>query len=232
MAVPPSPVLAVNEIRDYERINVELAQWLHAGHAHVRLTGVDGQRLLASGLAGAWSAVIEIEGNAGPELAAGLDAPGLVVVTRGSAADGVGRGLRQGRLLILGDAADATGYRQAGGVVMVAGATGHRAGLELEAGTLVLGGPTGRLLGDRQAGGRILALGTVMGAHAGHGRRGGRLIAPRVLGVAADRPFVAAPDIDRPTRADFEAYYEAIRNLVRWLPPDLTSVNWPEDRPG
>jgi glutamate synthase domain-containing protein 3 len=211
-------VLAVNEIRDYVRINAQVAQALDAGRTHVRLAGVDGQRLLASGLGGDWSAVVEIEGQAGPELAAELNAPGLIVVCRGSAADGAGRGLRQGHLLVLGDAGDATAYRQAGGIVVVCGATGHRAGLELAGGTLILGGPPGRLLGDRQNAGRILVLGSSVGPHFGHARRGGRLVAPRLLG----------PAFDRPSPEDGIAYLEAVQIITPWLPPDWAGpAAWP-----
>ena len=87
------PPIVVPELRDYQQINAELVRRLNLGQPHVRLEGVEGQRLLVSRLAGAWQAVIEVDGNAGPELAAELDAPGLTVVCRGSAADGAGRGL-------------------------------------------------------------------------------------------------------------------------------------------
>ncbi len=73
---PADVVIAVPEIRDYHAINSELVHRLDLGHRTIRLAGVRGQRLLAAGLVGGWSAVIELEGDAGPELAAGLDAPG------------------------------------------------------------------------------------------------------------------------------------------------------------
>jgi glutamate synthase domain-containing protein 3 len=169
-----APVLLVPEIRDYQRINIQLAQLLDAGHHRVRLVGVDGQRLLAAGLCGGWQAVISIEGTAGPELAAELDAPGVCVVCQQDTADGAGRGLRAGCLLVLGNADDALAYRQAGGSVLVVGGAGNRAGLEMVGGTLAVRGPVGRLAGDRQSGGRILLLGQPIGPHAGHGRSGGR----------------------------------------------------------
>ena len=97
-----APPIVVPELRDYQQINAELVRRLNLGERHVRLEGVDGQRLLVSRIAGAWKALIELDGNAGPELAAELDAPDLTVVCRGSAADGAGRGLAAGRLLIGG----------------------------------------------------------------------------------------------------------------------------------
>jgi len=175
--IPPSPpVLNIPEIRDYQRINAELRALLEAGHRRVRLEGAEGQRLLVSALAGDWEATVEIEGRTGPELAADLEAPGLLVVARGDTADGAGRGLRAGRLLILGDAGDAPGAGQAGGLIVVTGAAGHRSGLGQSGGTLALLGPVGRLAGDRQSGGRIFARRDQLGPHSGRGRRGGSLI--------------------------------------------------------
>jgi methylamine---glutamate N-methyltransferase subunit B len=168
-------VVPIPDIRDYAQINAELVRRLDAGHTRVLLPGAEGQRLLAAGLSGGWSAVVEIEGIAGPELAAELDAPGLVIVCRGSAADGAGRALHAGRLVITGSAGDAVSYHQSGGSVMVRGPAGHRAGLALSGGTLVLLGSVGRLLGERQTGGRILAYNDRVGPHAGHARHGGRL---------------------------------------------------------
>jgi hypothetical protein len=174
--VPPSPSLAIPEIRDYQKINAELLALLDRGHPLVRLEGAEGQRLLASGLSGPWVAVVEIIGRTGPEVAANLDAPGLTVVARGSTADGAARGLKSGRVMILGDAGDATGYEQSGGVLVISGSAGHRAGLAQSGGSLTILGSAGRLACDRQSGGRLFLPGGTLGPHAGRGRRGGRLI--------------------------------------------------------
>lgn len=205
MDSPPATVIPVPEIRDYLRINAEVVQALDAGAPRVVLAGVEGQRLLLAGLIGAWKGLIEIQGNAGPEFAAGLNAPGLTIVVHGHAADGAGRGLRSGRLLIQGDVSEAVGYRQAGGVVVVAGAAGDRAGLELGSGLLVLGSRAGRLTGERQRGGLIAARGPV-GPHAGRGRSGGR------LAVREGREF---EDLTPEEVSDLEA---ALEPLAVWLP--------------
>jgi hypothetical protein len=81
----PSPVVPVNEIRDYLQVNTQVAKLLDTGAGRIRLTGVEGQRLLLSGLAGPWRAVVEVEGRAGPELAAAIHAPELVVIARAAA---------------------------------------------------------------------------------------------------------------------------------------------------
>jgi glutamate synthase domain-containing protein 3 len=205
----PVPSLAIPEIRDYQRINAELVRLLDQGHRRVRLLGAEGQRLLLAGLRGAWDAVVELEGTAGPELAADLDAAGLLVVCLGSAADGAGRGLRAGRLLVLGDAGDAVGYAQGGGLVVVRGAAGHRAGLLMAGGTLVILGPIGRLCGERQAGGLLLGYADRLGPHAGRGRQGGRLV---LLEPEADGLSRAEP-------ADALAFRQALAGLESWLAP-------------
>lgn len=175
-AAEPIPVVPVPEIRDYGRINAQVTLLLDSGRSRIRLTGAEGQRLLLSGLNGSWQAVVEIEGRAGPELAANLDAPGLTIHCQGAAADGAGRGLRAGRLLIAGDVGVAAGYAMTGGALIVQGRAGPRAGLAMSGGVLVLGGPADRLIGERQRGGLIFALDSQNGPYAGHGQRGGRLI--------------------------------------------------------
>jgi methylamine---glutamate N-methyltransferase subunit B len=170
------PTILVAEIRDYARINAELSRLLDEGYSRVRLGGVEGQRMLVCGLRGTWNATVDIEGNAGPELAADLDAPHLTVVASGAVGDGAGRGLRSGRLLILQDASDALGYCQCGGTIVVAGTTGSRAGLGMSGGTQLHLGGVGRLAGDRQSGGRIFVRAGCLGPFAGRGHCGGRLI--------------------------------------------------------
>ncbi len=185
MAAAPS--IVVPELRDYQQINAEVVRRLNLGEPHVRLEGVAGQRLLISRISGAWQALIEVEGNAGPELAAELDAPGLTVVCRGSAADGAGRGLAAGRLVIGGEASAAVGYFQRGGLIVAVGGVGPRAGLAQCGGDLVLLGKVGALAGERQTGGRLICMQGRTGPHAGHGRQAGRLIVlPAEQFLAAD----------------------------------------------
>jgi glutamate synthase domain-containing protein 3 len=184
MTPRPSAIdIPVSLIRDYQQINREVIRALDLGRSTIRLTDVEGQRLLASGLSGPWRATIEVVGNAGPELAADLDAPGLTVLCLGSAADGAGRGMRAGRLAIRGDSGDGLGSGMTGGAVIVCGKAGHRAGLRLGGGTIVLLGPVGRLLADRQRGGILFADRAEIAAGTGRGRSGGRLVPlPRQTG--------------------------------------------------
>jgi glutamate synthase domain-containing protein 3 len=203
-------VLTVPEIRDYQRINAELTVLLDEGRRHVRLAGVEGQRLLVFGLKGSWRAVVEVDGHAGPELAARLDAPGLTVVCRGDAADGAGSGLRAGRLLVLGSVGAAVGYAMRGGTVVVAGDSGPRAGLDQAGGTIVLNGAVGRLAAERQAGGLLIARDERLGPHAGLGHRGGRF-----LRLVTGEPLAAA---------DHECLTEALADLSQWLPGEPDEI--------
>jgi methylamine---glutamate N-methyltransferase subunit B len=204
---PPDAIVAVPEIRDYDLINKELAQLLSDGARRIVLNGVDGQRLLASKLRGPWVATIEVDGHAGPELAAELDAPGLTISCRGSAADGAARSLQAGRVVIEGDAGESLGYALRGGLVLVRGATGHRAGLMQAGGIIVLAGKVGRLANERQTGGSFHAWRHLIGPYVSRGRRGGQVV---LNGPDAELPL---NDIDR-----LEAFLRAERNPLR--PPE------------
>lgn len=202
-----APTVPVPEIRDYHVINAEVVRLLDAGRTHVRLAGAEGQRLLLAGLAGAWQAVVEVDGRAGPELAAGLDAPGLTVVCRGPTADGAARGLAGGLVVLCGDTGAAVGYAQRGGAVVVKGDAGPRAGLNQTGGDLLLLGRVGALAGERQAGGRLFAVAPTLGPYAGHARRGGRLIR-----LAAPDDFATGLD-----PADGAAAVELLSRAFPWF---------------
>ena len=177
--VPPDsvPILVVPEIRDYRRINEEIVALLNLGHSQIRLEGVEGQRLVASGLAGSWQATIEVEGRIGPEFGANLDAPGLRIIAVGDTLDGAGSGLRSGTILINGHAGSGLGYAQSGGLLVVGGDAGDRAGLTQSGGTVAVLGSVGRLAGDRQEGGFFFLGSGRTGPHASRGQRGGHLVA-------------------------------------------------------
>jgi hypothetical protein len=206
----PDFVLSIPEIRDYDRINAELAVRLDAGLAHVRLIGAEGQRLLLAGLSGAWSALVEIEGNTGPELGAALQAPGLTIVVRGTTGDGAASGLRAGNVILLGRTGEALGYAQESGTVLAAAGAGHRAGLGQRGGVLVALGPIGRLAGERQAGGQFFAEADRLGPYAGHARRGGSFLRLS-RGPESAPDFGLAPD-------EAETYRSVLRSAEPWIP--------------
>jgi glutamate synthase domain-containing protein 3 len=191
----PAPVaLPVPEIRDYHQVNRRVVQLLDGGATRLRLEGVEGQRLLLAGLRGAWRARVEVVGSAGPELAQGLDAPGLEIVCDGPAADGAGSGLRAGRLVVGGDAGAGLGYGMAGGELIVGGSAGPRAGLEQRGGVIVVWGGAGPLAGERQRGGVLVLAGARVGGGVGLARCGGVVASPggRVPGTVSIPAGVAA----------------------------------------
>lgn len=188
---PPVATIDVPDIRDYHRINAELTQLLDQGTRHVRLLGAENQRLLLSKVAGPWSAIVEIEGNSGPELCFGMDAPGLRVVCRGSVADGVGSGMIEGKLLILGNAGSGAGVSQRGGSIIVGGNTAERAGLGQFGGTLTLLGSVAALAGERQVGGTLIGVKNLVKGPYGRGHRGGHSILLLDQVEVPDAKFVA-----------------------------------------
>lgn len=165
--------ISVPELRDYHQINAEVVRRLDRGELLVRLEGAAGHRLLLAGLTGRWIAQIEVVGDAGPELASGMDAPGVLVVCTGRSADGAGAGLRAGTLVLLGPSGSATGCRQAGGEIVAGAAVGPRAGLGMSGGDLILLGPVGPMAGDRQSGGRLFHPAAPIVPHAGREAVGG-----------------------------------------------------------
>ncbi|WP_165073615.1 glutamate synthase [Paludisphaera rhizosphaerae] len=180
---PSAPIL-VPELRDYHQINAEAVRRLDRGASFVRLEGPAGHRLLLAGLSGPWRAVVEVAGQAGPELAAGLDAPGLTIVCRGVSADGAGSGLRAGTLLLLGATGTAVGYRMSGGLIVAAKRVGPRAGLGMTGGEMVLLDHVGPMAGERQSGGVLAVAVPEAIPHFGLNARGGRrLLGPSDGGI-------------------------------------------------
>ncbi len=154
-------VVRVDEIRDYARINAEVARLLQSGVSRVRLARCGGQRLLLYGLRSNRGCRIEVEGDVGPEFAAELDAADVRVYVEGSVADGVARGMRNGAVLVAGNAGDVAGYAMAGGTLAIAGSAGHRTGLDMTGGLIAVHRGAGRLAGERRRGGTIQIAGAV-----------------------------------------------------------------------
>jgi methylamine---glutamate N-methyltransferase subunit B len=201
-------LISVPEIRDFHAINAEILRHLDRGYRRIRLAGVRGQRLIVSRLTGPWDATIAVDGDAGPELAAGLEAPALTVVCLGQAADGAASGLRAGRLLALGLVGTAFGYAQQGGRAVAVAHAGPRAGLRQSGGDLVLLGHAGPLAGECQSGGRVFAFADRLGPHAGRGSRGGRFIRLGPGPGGSPEPV-----------ANRNALLDVLEPVRAWLPP-------------
>ena len=168
--------ILVPEIRDYERINLEIVARLQTGFKTIVLQGVEGQRLLVSGLSGDWEGCVVVEGRAGPDLGAGLNTPRLRVDCLGDVADGVGHSLRGGSICVRGNAGTCAGYGLSGGRIIIEGNTGPRAGLNQKGGLLVVFGNAGNLVGEGRAGGIFAAFAGRIGKHPNLAATGGRFL--------------------------------------------------------
>lgn len=147
----------------------------------VNITGCNGQRYIASGLAGK---TVEIEGTPGNALGAYLD--GAKITVWGNVQDAVGDTMNEGLICVHGSAGDATGYAMRGGAIYIRSNAGYRAGIHMKAyreklPVLVIGACAGSFLGEYQAGGVICVLGigkksgVPVGNFCGTGMHGGKI---------------------------------------------------------
>nr|MDD6336220.1 glutamate synthase [bacterium] len=148
----------------------------------IEITGLCGQRYLASGLAGKRLVLHGTPGNAlGAYLCSGC------IDVHGNAQDALGDTMDGGEIIVRGSAGDAPGYAMRGGRILVRGNVGYRAGIHMKAyqdknPLLVVGGCAGHFLGEYLAGGTIAVLGldgdgqqAPVGAFCGTGMHGGRI---------------------------------------------------------
>lgn len=162
------------------------------------LRAVDG---LARGLAGGRLTIV---GTAGDDLASGMT--GGAVEVRGDAGDRAGAEMRGGSLTINGRAGDDLGAALPGsrlgmrdGVILVGGDAGRDVGLSMRRGLIAVAGSVGPGAGRAMVAGSVFAFGEV-GRHAGAGMKRGTVAAlgppPTVLATFADAgrsrpPFLA-----------------------------------------
>ncbi len=130
------------------------------GDREITVNGCIGQRYVATGVS---DKKIVINGTPGNALGAYLN--GGEVFVYGNAQDATGDTMNCGKIIIYGNAGDATGYAMRGGKIYIRGNTGYRAGIHMKAyeelkPVLVIGGRAGSFLGEYQAGGIIVVLGT------------------------------------------------------------------------
>lgn len=203
--------IVVPEVRDYQRITAQVVHSLDAGATLVRLVGVDRQRLLLAGLAGPWQAIIVVEGASGPELAAGLNAPGLTILATSDVDDGAAARLREGRVLVIGRADDGLATGMTGGLVVVLGGAGHRAGLRQRGGRILIRGDVGRLAGDRRTGGVLDVDSARLAAQVGR---------PGFVGDAA--PWTSAASLL--TIEDSRAFEAALHSTGRSWTPEISQL--------
>ena len=167
----------------YRQLNEAIREVIADGATTVRVTDVNGQRYIGTGLK-APGVRIEVEGTAGNDLAMFMDGPELHVF--GNAQDGVGNTMNAGTVVIHGDAGDVLGYGMRGGRVFVKGDVGYRVGIHMKAyeslvPVMICGGNARDFFGEYMAGGILVLLGMntqfpeqpLVGGYCGAGMHGG-----------------------------------------------------------
>ena len=167
----------------YRQLNEAVRSAFAAGAKSVRISGVNGQRYIGTGLR-ADGVRIEVHGTAGNDLAMFMDGPTVEVF--GNAQDGVGNTMNSGRVIVHGDAGDVLGYGMRGGRVFVKGDVGYRVGIHMKAyenlvPIMVCGGKARDFFGEYMAGGMLVLLGMntqfpeqpLVGGFVGAGMHGG-----------------------------------------------------------
>lgn len=137
----------------------EICEIIRKSAGKIEITGLCGQRFIASGLA---DKDIRIKGIPGNALGAYLNGARIEVFS--NAQDAVGDTMNDGKIYIHGNIGDAAGYAMRGGEIYVKGNAGYRAGIHMKAykdklPVIVIGGRAGSFLGEYQAGGLIIVLG-------------------------------------------------------------------------
>ena len=213
----------------YKDLNRLIRRAVEDGVRYVKLTGINGQRYLATGI----EAPVEMDifGVPGQDLGAFMRGPFIRV--HNNAQDGVGNTMDSGKVVVHGMAGDVIGYGMRGGRIHVLGDVGYRVGIHMKAyrdkiPVIVVGGRAGDFLGEYMAGGAIIVLGLeedggrpLVGHFVGTGMHGGVIylrgqVEPWRLGpglclcelTAADRQFLSAAV--REFAADFGKDPEAI----------------------
>ncbi len=168
----------------YRAVNDAVRAAIEAGATTVRLTNVNGQRYIGTGLRGE-GVRIEADGTPGQALAMFMDGPTVEVL--GNAQDGVGNTMNSGQVIVHGSVGDVLGYGMRRGRIFVNGDAGYRAGIHMKADegaapVIVCGGKARDFFGEYMAGGLLVLLGMhsaadgpIVGGHVGAGMHGGEI---------------------------------------------------------
>jgi glutamate synthase domain-containing protein 3 len=142
-------------------LNAKIHAAADAGHKHIVLINVLGQRFICAGMEHE-DVKVDIYGTPGNDLGVFMDGPTIEVF--GSAEDQAGNTLNSGRIVIHGNAWDVTGLAARDGTILVRGNGGYRIGIHMKEyedyrPVLVYGGAVKEFFGEYMAGGVLVALG-------------------------------------------------------------------------
>jgi len=144
----------------YKELNCLLRQIITTDVERIELHNVCGQRYLGTDLD--TSIQIDVYGTPGNDLGAFMSGPRMVI--HGNAQDASGNTMNDGQLIIHGHAGDLTGHSMRGGRIFIKDYVGYRVGIHMKEyqrkiPQIVIGETAGDFLAEYMAGGVILILG-------------------------------------------------------------------------
>ena len=145
----------------FKDLNCLLRQIIDAeGIEKMEIQNVCGQRYLGTDLA--TNIEIDVYGTPGNDLGAFMSGPKMVI--HGNAQDASGNTMNEGEIVIHGHAGDLTGHSMRGGKIFVKDYVGYRVGIHMKAyknkiPQIVIGETAGDFLAEYMAGGVIVILG-------------------------------------------------------------------------
>jgi glutamate synthase domain-containing protein 3 len=144
----------------YKDLNCLLRSVITGDVERIELHNVCGQRYLGTDLN--TDVQIDVYGTPGNDLGAFMCGPKLVI--HGNAQDASGNTMNDGQIVIHGHAGDLTGHSMRGGKIFVRDYVGYRVGIHMKqyqrkVPTIVIGETAGDFLAEYMAGGIILLLG-------------------------------------------------------------------------
>ena len=144
----------------YKELNSLLRQVVATDVERIDLHNVCGQRYLGTDLD--TNIEIDVYGTPGNDLGAFMSGPKMVI--HGNAQDASGNTMNEGQIVIHGHAGDLTGHSMRGGKIFVKDYVGYRVGIHMKEyqkkiPKIVIGETAGDFLAEYMAGGVILILG-------------------------------------------------------------------------
>ena len=144
----------------YKELNCLLRQVITTDVERIELHNVCGQRYLGTDLD--TKIQIEVYGTPGNDLGAFMCGPKMVI--HGNAQDASGNTMNEGQIIVHGHAGDLTGHSMRGGKIFIKDYVGYRVGIHMKEyqrkiPQIVIGETAGDFLAEYMAGGVILILG-------------------------------------------------------------------------
>lgn len=143
----------------FKELNQLIRKAVSSGSTSLKISGVNGQRYIGTGLQG--NIKINVHGVAGADLGAFMD--GCDIIVKGNAQDAVGNTMNAGSIIVHGHASDVCGIAARSGRIYIRDDVGCRAGIHMKEyedlkPVLIIGGSAYDFLGEYMAGGILAVL--------------------------------------------------------------------------